>query len=191
MAAAAQVVTSGSMSMVVTCPPGPVISAMSAALYPVVPISRTPGSGTDAGLVDHVGLEPRGADRRQGDAIGVLLVPDDIPPVAVLQRSPRHREGVPGNCTQRRLDRRGRDVPLPHELVGHRIAQLTRPVSGVQAGGLSRHGHHVSSVVINSRNQVTPPRPCSASCHVRISGGGRQRREGGQAVPHFPASFCY
>jgi hypothetical protein len=84
---------------------------------------QDPRPRTDACLVDHPGLEPRAADRRQGDAVRVLLVPHDVPGVALLQRDARPRERVPGDGPERGLDPRRGDRSLLHELVGHRVAQ--------------------------------------------------------------------
>lgn len=70
---------------------------------------QDPRAGSDAGLGDHAGLEPRAADRGQGDTVGVLLVPHDVPAVALFQRGAGPGERVPGDRPERGLDLRGGD----------------------------------------------------------------------------------
>lgn len=118
---------------------------------------QDPGARADARLGDHAGLEPRGADGRERDAVGILLGPHDIPVVALLKRRAGDRERVPGDRPEGPLDLRGADAAPSDELVGHHVAQTP----GVAVAGFGRAGHDAPNLM--------GPRPSATHCQIAVT----------------------
>ena len=101
----------------------------------------------------------------------------------MLQRGAGPRERVPGYRPERGLDRRGRDPADLHELVGHRVAQLSCLVS-VYCGG---PGH--SAPLLGKADGLGDASVLSRVVQWVLSGRGLLGQGSPGPVPHTSVAF--